>query len=100
MNMRRIAYYLLMATLFTIPFEDIYKFPGIGALSRVFGFLTFATWGLSALARGRMRRPDAFHTLAFWFVAWVGLSLMWSLDSNTTLERIETFLQLFALSRY
>jgi O-antigen ligase len=98
MNMRRIAYYLLMATLFTIPFEDIYKFPTVGTLSRVFGFLTFAAWALSAFSRGRMRRPDAFHTLAFWLVVWVGLSLLWSLDSNTTLERIETLLQLLALS--
>jgi O-antigen ligase len=96
--MRRIAYLLLMATLVTIPFEDIYKLPGVGTLSRVFGFLTFAAWALSAFAEGRMRRPDAFHTFAFGLVGWVGLSLLWSLDSNTTLGRIETFLQLLALS--
>lgn len=98
MSMRRIAYLLLMATLVTIPFEDIYKLPGVGTMSRVFGFLTFAAWALSAFAEGRMRQPDAFHTFAFGLVAWIGLSLFWSLDSNTTLERIETSLQLLALS--
>lgn len=96
--MRRIAYLLLLATLTSIPFEDVFKLPGIGTLARVFGLMTFAAWGLSAFSRGTMRRPHLFHTFAYGFVVWVGLSLFWSLDTTSTIERIETFLQLMALS--
>ncbi len=98
MSLRRIAYLLLLLTLFAIPFEDIYKLPGIGTLARLFGLLTFAAWALSAFVSGRMRRPASFHGYVFGLVAWVGLSLLWSLDSTTTLDRIETFLQLLGLT--
>jgi len=96
--MRRIAHVLLIATLLAIPVEDVWDLPGVGTLAKVLGLLAFGAWALSVLASGRMRATDAFHAFAFSLVAWVGLSLFWSLDTNTTLERIETFLQLLALS--
>lgn len=96
--MRRIAHVLLIATLVAIPIEDVWDLPGVGTLARVLGLLAFGAWALSVLASGRTRAPDTFHAFAFGLVVWVGLSLFWSLDTNATLERIETFLQLLALS--
>jgi O-antigen ligase len=57
----------------------------------------FAVWALSAWASGRMREPAVFHALALFLVVWVGLSLFWSLDPAETTDRIQTFLQIFAL---
>jgi O-antigen ligase len=98
MTMRRIAYLLLLATLVTIPLEDVFEVPGIGTLARAFGLLAFVAWALSAFTQGSMRRPDGFHTFAFLLAIWAGLSLLWSLDTVKTLERIETYLQLLTLS--
>lgn len=98
MSMRRIAYVLLLATLLTIPLEDVFQVPVIGTLARVFGIAAFAVWGLSVFAAEGMRRPTYFHLFALGLVAWVGFSLLWSFDPNSTLINIETFLQLFTLS--
>jgi len=98
MSMRRIAFVLLLATLLTIPLEDVFQVPVIGTLARVFGIAAFAVWGLSVFAAEGMRRPTYFHLFALGLVAWVGFSLLWSFDPNSTLINIETFLQLFTLS--
>ncbi len=98
MTMRRIAYQLMLATLVTIPFEDVVKLPGLGTVARLFGLAAFATWAVSALASGTMRKPDASHVFAYGLVVWVGLGVFWSFDPGSTLDRIETFLQLLALS--
>lgn len=98
MNMRRLAYVLLLLTLASVPFEDVVKFPVIGTLSRVLGALAFASWAASAFGSGHMRQPAAFHALVYGYVVWVGLSLFWSLDATATVRRIETYLQLLALA--
>lgn len=98
LSMRRLAYLLLLATLMTIPLEDIFQVPGIGTLARAFGIAAFAIWALSAFARGHMRQPDLFHSFAFALAAWVGFSLLWSFDPHRTLVSIETYLQLLTLS--
>ena len=93
MSLRRIAYVLLLATIVTIPIEDVIRLPGLGTIARLFGLAAFSAWALSAFVSGKMRKPDLFHVFVYGLVLWVGLSLFWSLDAGTTIARIETFLQ-------
>ncbi len=88
----------MLATIAAIPVEDSITLSGLGTVAKLFGMATFAAWALTVFVTRRMRTPDTFHGLALALVAWVGLSLFWSLDKGTTLVRIETFLQLLALT--
>lgn len=97
-SLRRIAYVLLLATIVTIPIEEVIRLPGLGTIARLFGLAAFSAWALSAFVAGKMRKPDTFHVFVYGLVLWVGLSLLWSLDAGTTIARIETFLQLLALT--
>ncbi len=92
-----IAYLLLLATIFAIPFEESVKVPGLGTLAKALGLAAFAAWFLGVLVSGRMRTPVLFHYLFFGFGVWTSLSLYWSLDTSATAGRIVTFFLLFAL---
>ena len=92
-----IAYLLLLATIFAIPFEESVKIPGLGTLAKALGLAAFAAWFLGVLVSGRMRTPVLFHYLFFGFGVWTSLSLYWSLDTSATAGRIVTFFLLFAL---
>jgi O-antigen ligase len=94
---RRVAFYFLLAVVFAIPFETVLLLPGVGTLTRTFGLVAFAAWGLSLLVTRRVRRPESFHLLVVGFIVWVVMSFFWTVDIPSTYERIVTFVQLLGL---
>ncbi len=95
--MRRYSYWLVLALVFTLPWENVAELPGIGRVSRLVGLLLAVTWVLAVLTSGWVRAPRASHIFALLFVIWNAASLMWTVDGPTTLDSIHTYLQLIAL---
>lgn len=99
----RIAFILLWATTFSLPWEDIVALPGLDAsegvrISRLIGLVACAAAFVALLATGRLRVPKQFHLVGALFVLWSGLSVLWSIDPEATVERTTTYAQLLLLS--
>jgi O-antigen ligase len=83
-----------MASVLSIPFEDILIMPVIGTFTRLFGLSAFAVWALSLLHARRFRRPTIYHFLAYGFVVWTFASTFWSADPSLSAGKAITYLQL------
>ena len=95
--MRRTAFWLSVAVVFTLPWENVVDVPGLGSISRAIGLATAATWVLAVLGSGSVRPPRLPHVVALLFVLWNGLSVIWSVDPEVSLGRFFTFAQLFLM---
>ncbi len=95
--MRRLAYYLAMLFLLTVPWEAGIQFGGIGTVGKVLGVVAGTVWLLSAIARGYIRPFETFHKLYFLFLIWSGLTFFWSVAPGNTLHELLTYTQLFLM---
>ena len=59
--MRRYAYWLMLALVFTLPWENVAELPGIGRVSRLVGLLLAVTWVLAVIESGWVRAPRVSH---------------------------------------
>jgi O-antigen ligase len=96
-DMRFYAYWLLVAFVFAVPWENAIHVSGVGRITKVIGFAAFTLWTISVIARGRLRQPDAFQKAYFLFLIWNGMTLYWSLDPGATLTGFRTYTELFGL---
>lgn len=96
--MRRLTLYLSLLLIFTIPLEGSIAIAGVGTLTRLIGFVFTGLWVLTAFYTGQVRRPHLFHLALFIFLLWNMASIFWTIDSNRTAVRVETYFQLFLLS--
>ena len=95
--MRRAVYLLMLAMVFTLPWENVLSLPGLGRISKLIGLVAAATWVASVLISGRFREPRLTHFLALLFVVWNAFSLLWTVDGGATQGRVITYAQLFGL---
>lgn len=95
--MRKIAFWISLAFLFTLPWEEIVNIEGFGAISRVLGFLLAACWGLSVLVTKKIRNPHPFHVIFTLFIMWHITSVFWTIDLNLTMRRIQAYIQLIPM---
>jgi O-antigen ligase len=95
--MRRITYWLAVLLIFIVPWEDSLSVTTLGSLARVMGVVVAAFWGATILLEGRFQRPHLFHILVLLFFLWNFVSVFWSVDINSTLQRIKTYSQIFLL---
>jgi O-antigen ligase len=95
--MRRAVYLLMLAMVFTLPWENVISLPGLGRISKLIGLVTAVTWLASVLLSGRFREPRLTHFLALLFVIWNGFSLFWTVDGSATQGRVVTYAQLLGL---
>jgi O-antigen ligase len=93
----RLAFLLLAALIFTIPWEKTVLLPGIGTLTRAVGMLAFLAGIGAVLMRRNARAPNLPLVLAAVFAAWSGLTWFWSLDPAATVARFLTYVQLLAM---
>jgi O-antigen ligase len=61
------------------------------------GIVLAGFWLGTIAIEGRFRKPTLFHTLVLLFFLWNFVSLFWSSDIETTLQRVKTYSQLFLL---
>jgi O-antigen ligase len=95
--MRALAYWLTIAFVFTVPWENAIKLGELGRVSKPLGLAAAVVWGGSVLLRRRLREPDAFQKVYFLFVVWSGLTFYWSIDSGASASTFLTYAQLLVL---
>ena len=95
--MRKITYWLAVLLIFIVPWEDSISVTTFGSLARVLGLILAAFWMATMLLDGRFRKPHVFHVLVLLFFLWNFVSLFWSPDTDSTLQRIKTYSQIFLL---
>jgi O-antigen ligase len=97
LRMRSVAFWLTIAFVFTIPWENAIQIGEFGRVSKGLGFIMAAVWAGSVLVRGWLRPLEAFQKAYFVFLVWGGLSIYWSIDSPETLRGFLTMTQIFIL---
>jgi O-antigen ligase len=96
--MRRVAFWLTVGIVFTLPWENVAGVPGVGSISRAVGLAAAAAWFLAVAGSASLRRPAAPLLVAGVFVVWNGFSVFWSVDVTVSIGRFFTFAQLFVMS--
>ena len=91
---RRIAWPLLCAFVFSIPWEKSLVVPEIGTVTRLLGLLAFAAGVAVALRRRPLRAPNLALIAASTFAAWEVLTYFWSIAPAESAGRALTFAQL------
>jgi len=95
--MRKVTFWLSILLIFLIPWEDVTTVGSLGTLARATGLLVAACWAAMILTTGRFRKLRPFHLVAYLFVLWNIVSVLWSWDVDGTIERIKTYAQLLVL---
>ena len=95
--MRRAAFWMSVAVVFTLPFENVVSVPGLGSVSRAVGLATAGVWALAVLGSGSLRTPRPPLMVALLFALWNGLSVLWSVNPGVSVGRFFTFVQLFLM---
>lgn len=96
-QMRTLTYWLSLFLIFTIPWENIVNIGSLGRISRVIGLLVAGLWIITVLVRGKVRKPNLFHLAVYLFIIWNMVTIFWSVDTDRTISRIQTYFQLFVL---
>lgn len=96
--MRKVTTLLTIAFIFFIPWENNVIFENLGTMARLAGVILTGFWLATIIATGKVRQLHPFHMFAGVFVTWVALSLAWSINTEATIGRLETYIQLFVLS--
>jgi O-antigen ligase len=92
--MRRIAWVLLLAFSFTIPWEYSLDLGApVGNISRIAGLFLLLAFVPAVLQAGRMRAPGRMQWLVLALFLWFCCSCFWSIDTPATLERMRGFAQ-------
>jgi O-antigen ligase len=95
--MRKIAFWLSLVMIFIIPWEDSLPIGSIGSIARLMGFVVAGFWILTILSEGRMRKLHIFHAFVLLFFLWNVVSYLWSINLGRTVNRINTYAQIFVL---
>jgi len=92
--MRRIAWLLLVAYAFTIPWEYSLDLGApLGNVARITGLLLLAVAIPAVLQAGRARMPGLLHWLVLVLYLWICCTCFWSIDRVATLDKLRAFFQ-------
>jgi O-antigen ligase len=92
--MRRIAWLLLLAYAFTIPWEYSLDLGApLGNVARITGLLLLAAAIPSVLQAGRARMPGMMLWLVAALYLWICCTCFWSIDRVATLDKLRAFFQ-------
>lgn len=95
--MRKQAFWLTIAFIFTVPWEAAIQLGAGSRGSRLLGLAAAGVWAISVLVRGRLRRLDTFVKAYFLFLLWNGLTLLWSITPGTSFSGFVTYTQIFGM---
>ena len=92
--MKHLAWQMSLVLIFVIPVENSIMITNVGTLGRMVGMAVAVVWLLAVVIEGELRRPGLFHGLVTSYVAWVALSLFWTVDPTETFRTVRTYVQL------
>ena len=93
-GLERAAWALAWLLVFSLPLEKSVVVFEIGSVSRTIGLAAFAVTLALAVRTRRVRRPNAALLAAVAYVAWCGLTVVWSVSRPVSVERAATMAQL------
>ncbi len=93
--MQKLAYYALLAYVFSIPWENVITIPGVGTLSRYIGILAVGISLIAILLSGSFKMHRV-HVWGLLFVLFSAISFWWTVDTEETLIRVPQYGLLFA----
>jgi O-antigen ligase len=91
---KHLAWQMSLVLIFVIPVENSIMITNVGTLGRMVGMAVAVVWLLAVVIEGELRRPGLFHGLVTSYVAWVALSLFWTVDPTETFRTVRTYVQL------
>jgi O-antigen ligase len=94
---RKITYIFSLILIFILPWEDSISTVSLGSMARLMGFVVAGLWLATIVIEGKFRKLHPFHMLVLLFFLWNFLSLYWSSGIEYTVQRIETYSQIFLL---
>jgi O-antigen ligase len=97
--MKRVAYISVWLFVATVPLDRMFIGQFFGAdvpvtVTQIFGLIAILVAIVATLFEGRLRRFERAHGYLFLFIFWACLSGIWSLDPDSSLARVVTYLQL------
>lgn len=72
--------------------------PGVGSVSRAVGAGVIGVWLFAILATGKIRKPTPFLIAGIAFILWNFASIIWSLESDKTMERAMALIRMAFLA--
>lgn len=96
--MRKSAFFFSLVLIFMMPWEGVFRLPGLGTGARILGFVVAGFWVATVVITGELRKPHPFHIAATLFVLWNAVSVYWSTDPNRTVDQVVTWVQLLVLA--
>jgi O-antigen ligase len=94
--MRRLSQYLLLAFVFSVPWQGAIVLGGSRTMSSLLGVVALFLTLVACIADNRIVRPPAFIVAALAFVSWEIATYGWSVDPASTLSRGLTLIQVLA----
>ena len=95
--MRKLAFWLSLALVFVVPWENIISVAALGTLGKAIGLLVGVFWVATIVLTGQLRKPQLFHWAVLLFILWNGLTIFWSVGLGYTEMSFKTYLQLGVL---
>ena len=89
-----LAYFALWGFVLVLPWSDSIPLLGQFVLGRWLGLLAALLGVLRFFVAGAGRRLSPVHLWMVAFVAWAGLSIVWTIDRDSTIVRLGTYAQL------
>jgi O-antigen ligase len=94
---RKITYIASLLLIFFIPSEDSISTPTLGSVARLMGIILAALWLATIVLEGKFRKPQLFHAFVLLFFLWNVVTVFWSSDLESSMQRVETYGQVFIL---
>ena len=95
--MRTLAFTLSLLFNFSIPWEGVVEYEGLGSAAKLTGFALAAVWATSVVTTKRLRQPGPFQIVVCLFVLWNAASVYWSGDPENTLIQVGRWIQLLIM---
>ncbi len=97
MTVRRYTFYLLLAFVFSLPWQNAFSIGGSRTLSSLMGVVVVWLTLSVVLAEWRLARPTGLLITMILFCAWQFSTILWSIDPALTQGRAIRVIQLVAM---
>jgi O-antigen ligase len=94
---RRLSLYLLLAFVFSLPWQNAIQIGGSRSLSFAIGPIALLFTLVTCITEDRIRKPPVFVLAFLGFVLWQLTTYLWSIDSASTVSASISLVQILAL---
>ena len=96
-GLERLGFIFLCALTFVLPWGESIPMLGSAVLASWLGLATLGTVALRTCVTRRIRKPSPLHYWMLAFALWSIVSVLWTVDWDSTVTRAGTYLQLLIL---